>query len=419
MGIYKTGVEVTDFGPYVTRLFLDIGQDVGALDILPGDFEVYVERKNAKTGGILRTKEPFERDKDAEPARGIRRVIGVYPCDSEGGYKNPGQWVALEMDTDGLGKMIEEARFSKNEYKITYIKSRGFLTEGTVFEESAGMICPQLDGWGNAKSLSGSIPLNYGYYTPRLFADESGKLAPLPLVIWLHGAGEGGVEPTVAYTGNKAAGLSSKDIQGKLGGQAWVMAPQCPTVWMDDGKEYYGHSNTSIYTASLKACIDEFIKKRPGLVDMSRIYLGGCSNGGFMTVRRAIDYPDFFAAIFPVCEAFFEENLTPEVIKNLKEIPCWLVHARGDALVDPEITAVPLYKKLLEAGAKNVHFTYFDSMDDELARFWKVSLPPHAFDHGVWVKVYNDQCHTDFDGGQVVSEGRPATLFEWLGHQKR
>lgn len=44
----------------------------------------------------------------------------------------------------------------------------------------------------------------------------------------------------VAYTGNKVAALSWPDIQRKLGGAAYILTPQCPTVWMDDGVEKLG-----------------------------------------------------------------------------------------------------------------------------------------------------------------------------------
>ena len=65
-----------------------------------------------------------------------------------------------------------------------------------------------------------------------------------PLVIWLHGAGEGGTDPTIAYTGNKVVNLSGPEIQAKLGG-AWILAPQTPTMWMDDGSGQYGRTGRS------------------------------------------------------------------------------------------------------------------------------------------------------------------------------
>ena len=424
MGIYKTKTTVTDFGPYVTELLVNVGKNVSAKDVAPEDFSVYVTRKDKATGEVIKTKEFFQWDEEPKPARGIRKVISVSPCDSEGKACDLGKWAALKMGLDALGKTIAGQSFSENDYQVTYLKPSGILNEGYEFGEYSGNLCPQLEGWKNSQSSSGEYRLNYGYYTPSLAREtanvtenvtENVTAKKLPLVIWLHGAGEGGHEPEIAYTGNKAVHLSSEEIQEKLGGQAWVLAPQCPSVWMDDGKEQLGRSNKSIYTTSLKACIDEFIKDHEVFIDKSRIFLGGCSNGGFMTVRMAIDYPGFFAALFPVCEAFFEENITPWVISRLKDTPCWFVHAKGDGLVKPTETVLPLYEQLLAAGASDVHFTYIDSMDGELSQFWPGEmLPPGLFDHGVWVKVYNDECKEDFHGGPVLINNRPVTLFEWL-----
>ena len=246
------------------------------------------------------------------------------------------------------------------------------------------------------------------------------KNGGIPLVLWLHGAGEGGRETRVAYTGNKVTALSSAEIQRKLGGAAWILAPQCPTVWMDDGKEKLGRSNESIYVRPLKALLDEFISARPGLVDRKRIYIGGLSNGGFMTVRMLRDFPDFFAGAIPVCEPFFQENFTEQMIEDLKKIPIWFVHAKGDRLVPPAETSLPLYHRLKQAGAGNVHFTLFNSVEDLTGKYKEPDGRARQYDsHGVWIQVYNDFCDTDLDGSRVMEQGMPVTVWEWLGCQKR
>lgn len=414
MGSYKTKITITDFGPYITELILYADVQVSQNDISAEDFVVYTERKDKKTGKIVQAKNYFWVDTPGQPAKGFRDVVRVYPCDSEGNPCHRGNWIALEMGTDALGKIIEGMSYTENDYKVTYVKSSGILKSGYTFTQNSGCVCPQLKGWKNHQSQTGRFQLRYGFYTP-----SSEISCPLPLIVWLHGAGEGGTETEIAYTGNKAVEFSSEKIQQYFGGQAWVLVPQCPTVWMDDGKEQLGQSNISIYTSSLKDCIDEFVNEHSGMVDMSRIYLGGCSNGGFMTLRMAVDYPGFFAAVFPVCEAFYQENITETVVNRLKNTPCWFVHCKGDTLVDPEKTSVPLYLKLCSSGASNVHFTYVESMDSQVSAFWKnVQLPPHIFDHGVWVDVYNDKCRTDFDGSPVICQGHEVSLLEWLGYQK-
>lgn len=402
---YKTVTTITDYGPYVTKLILELPVAVSAASISPESFNVYVEKKDAKTGEILDGDDLFTEEERVRPMTGYPKVRRAYPCGRLGNYKNPGAFVALELEEEFLGKRTEgtmlTSAYIRSDYRVT------LLHELNAVPPVGGLVFDELEDGTPA-----AVHLKYGYYTP---SEENQKL---PLVIWLHGAGEGGTDPRIAYTGNKVVNISSPELQKKLGGAAWVLVPQCPTVWMDDGKEQLGRSNQSIYSAPLKACIDEFIAEHEARIDRNRIYIGGCSNGGFMTVRMAIDNPDFFAAAFPACEAFFNENITDEMIQTFKKLPMWLIHAKGDELVDPQETAIPLYHRLMAAGADNVHFTYFNRMEDVTGMYRDaLGRPRRFFNHGVWVHVYNDDCLTDFDGRYVMHDGVPVTLWEWLGKQ--
>lgn len=67
-----------------------------------------------------------------------------------------------------------------------------------------------------------------------LCARGNGRAPKAPLVVYLHGAGEGkgatqGEGATRAYTGNRVTALSQKQIQRYFGGFAWVLVPQSPT----------------------------------------------------------------------------------------------------------------------------------------------------------------------------------------------
>ena len=46
--------------------------------------------------------------------------------------------------------------------------------------------------------------------------------------------------------------ISQAQIQRYFGGFAWVLVPQSPTFWMDNGTEQLGHSNQSIYSPVIK-----------------------------------------------------------------------------------------------------------------------------------------------------------------------
>jgi predicted peptidase len=133
-----------------------------------------------------------------------------------------------------------------------------------------------------------------------------------------------------------------------------------------------------------------------------------------------IDYPDFFAAAFPICEAFYDENISDEQIGRLSRLPIWFTHAKNDPVVDPQETVVPTYRRLMDAGAENVHFTFWDGIEDMHGEFTDENGKPVEYlGHFAWIPMLNDDCRTDFDGKAVVLDGKEVTLLQWLSMQHR
>ena len=434
MATYRTATTLGDFGPWVSKLVLDLPCEVGASDVTPETFNVFCTRRETKDGSVLMRRERGERV--ARPSQGYAEVLAAYPCDEGGARAARGSHVALEMGEVRVNTRIEGdvmgSRFVTNDYRVTQLRALpgadGGEVSGLVFTECAGDICPALEGWHEdvqGEAVDG-IQLGYGYFEPSLSpARDESDAAPMaaPLIVWLHGAGEGGGsapgEVGRAYQGNRVTALSQPQIQGYFGGAAWVLVPQCPTFWMDDGTEQLGRVNESVYARPLKALVDEFVAARPGRVDTDRIVIGGLSNGGFMTVRMCLDYPGFWSAGIPVCAPFFEENQTPEAVDAIARTPLWFVHAKGDELVDPRQTSLPLYRSLKAAGAE-VHMTYFDHVEDLTGVYReKDGRPRRIFSHGVWVHIYNDFCRTDLDGRAVIVNGEPGGAWEWAARQRR
>ena len=442
---YSTFTVVTDNGPYITKLILEAPEEIKAESLSPDTFSVYVERKNPKTGELFMASKTWMGPR-IYPSKGYRPVSAVYPVDEEGKKVASSSKLALEMPYGpvhtlgyaqaSFGFMNE---FIRCDYRVTQIKEipAEIPVTGLVFDEFAGDICPQLKGWKNDVSKYAELPLGYGYFTPDFEGLRAAAAAPrrpfgpppvqipdkVPLVIWLHGAGEGGSDPTVAYTGNKVVALSDTPIQNKLGGAAYVLAPQSPTMWMDSGEDRnnptYTDTGKSKYTVALKALIDEFIEAHDD-IDRDRVYVGGCSNGGYMTMRLIVDYPDFFAAAYPVCEALYDKHITDQDIENIKNIPIWFVQAANDTTVRPETAMLPTLKRLREAGAPNVHATFFDKVVDQSGLFKdELGRPYEYFGHFSWVHCYNDFCEYDIDGTRVFQDGYPVTLWKWMGMQHR
>ena len=198
----------------------------------------------------------------------------------------------------------------------------------------ADSLMPDLEGIdlsGTFTSSNGD-KMTYASYVPAN-ASEANKR---PLVIWLHGAGEGGVDPSIVLFGNKVTALTKANFQDRMGG-AYVLAPQIPDFWMtyDENGSWQNNPGTdSVHLTGLKELIDQYVFANPG-IDTDRIIIGGCSNGGYMTMDMILNYPDYFAAAYPICEAYKDASITDAQLQAIKNVPIWFVYAKNDTTVDP------------------------------------------------------------------------------------
>ncbi len=435
MSTYATVVTCGDFGPWISKVVVDLPCEVRASEVAPEGFNVYCERFEPSGEPLMRK----ERGADhAVASAGYVPVLAAYPCDELGARAEAGAHVALELPETRLTKRIEGgvlgSRYIENRLRVTQLAPLGEGGDpvcGLVFDEPREEYAPELAGWTSAvqKTAVDGIALEYGYFEPSFeprrpnpFAQPVPAPRKAPLIVYLHGAGEGrgdtsGEGAKRAFTGNRVTALSQNPIQGYFGGAAWVLVPQSPTFWMDNGTEQMGRSNQSIYAPALKALIDEFVAEHADRVDTSRIVVAGLSNGGFMTLRMARDYPGFFAAAAPCCAPWY--NATEEDVELLSRTPLWFTHSKGDELVDPRETVLPLFAALKAAGA-DVHCTYFDHVEDLTGRYRETDgSAKKTFNHGVWIHQFNDFCRTDLDGSNVLLDAEPVGLWEWCARVTR
>lgn len=175
-----------------------------------------------------------------------------------------------------------------------------------------------------------------------------------------------------------------------------------------------------MYTEALKYLIDEFVGRFRAVIDPERIYLGGDSNGGFMTMRMLMSYPEAFTAAFPICEAMLDTRISEEDIRRLKDIPIWFTHAKNDPIVKPDRYVVPTYERLMAAGAENCHFTFWDRILDLHGLFLNEKGEPWEYmGHFAWIPVFNNDCRLDYDGRPVLLDGRETAILDWLAAQRK
>lgn len=238
---------------------------------------------------------------------------------------------------------------------------------------------------------SSGVNYEYAYYIPEGGSDK--------LLIWLHGIGEGGTDhtdPKVTLLANKAAAYIGDELQNTVG-KACVLVPQSATFWMDnDGTgTNLAHGNiqadgTSFYTESLMELIRDF-KTKAGI---KKTVLSGCSNGGYMTLVMAMNYPQEFDAIVPVCEAVPDKFITDEQIAVLKDIPSYYVYSKDDPTVDPLIHEEPTLRRIIRAGAKELWVSVTEHVEDTSGKVLDKDGNPFRYSgHWSWIYVFNNECN--------------------------
>ncbi len=371
-----------------------------------------------------------------------RNVKIVYTCDDRGEWADNGDYLAFGLEiakgrgANPLGggmmgswnykypvkvglKAGKTIKADGKKYTAVECSSenalRNFLSEADFF--SRGTFT------GPSTGRPGDETLTYGAYEPEALRIDGKKN---PLVIWLHGMGEGGTDVSIELMGNEVVALIRSDIQSHFtteGGEsgAYVLAVQCPTMWMGTAKGMGSGNYPSLYADVLKSCIDNYLELNPD-VDPSRIYIGGCSNGGFMTMHMLLRNPGFFAAAYPTCQAYADVNISDVQIKQLAKENIWFIQSFDDTTVNPQQYAIPTYKRLMAEGAKNVWFSLFETVIGS-------DMGQKLMGHFSWAYVFNDEVRlsqeqttaevkpTNNGGGTVAPQGY-ANLFEWMNAQK-
>jgi len=413
---YKTVTETFDWGPSVSKVIVNLGSTVKQSELNTGMFKVHVRRELAE--GAISPVEAMKEKKDAfislgaestsnKDIEGDRQVTKAYVSDAQGNPVDSGEYVTLEMavgPTDTLGAALN---FDLHTLFNNWVKPHYTITDGNrlVVDNNQGDIRPQADKFKYNHKLIGihdSFP--YASYEPENAGADNKK----PLIIWLHGMGEGGNSPSLPIMGNKATQFADASIQKYFNG-AYVLAPQARTYWMHG---YNGFADgTSIYSKTLMEFIKAYVAEHPG-VDENRIYVGGDSNGGYMTMLLVRDNPGFFAAAFPTCEGLKDSLISKKDLANIAKTPIWFTAAKTDTVLPPKDYAVPTVERLKKAGA-DVHFSYFDNVIDTSGKYKKADGTPYEYmGHWSWIYVYNDQCEDTINGKSVK-------LFQWMAEQKR
>lgn len=226
---------------------------------------------------------------------------------------------------------------------------------------------PEFSGALQTAAFSGTysqpVTLDYWQYVP----DEADADEQLPLLLFLHGAGERGDDLNKVLAWGPPKRIANPGATGIWADfPAIVIAPQCP-----DGR--WWDINTLI------ALLDHAERTLP--VDQDRIFVTGLSMGGYATWALADRQPDRFAAIVPICGGYPHHPYVAST--TLASMPIWAFHGDADDIVPLRATTEPI-EAIRQAGGKP-----------------KLTVYP-GVGHVSWVPAYDTP-----------------ELWEWLFEQRR
>ena len=247
--------------------------------------------------------------------------------------------------------------------------------------------------------------IDYRYFSPVKENDDT----KYPLVIWLHGMGDGATEGK-QVTNNDLGYWTSAEFQSRFEGAegAFIFAPRS----LEEKGMYWD----DVLIFPLRAAIDDFIAENAENVDLSRIYIGGYSMGGKMTFKMAVAYPEMFAAIFPICPAW---KPTAEQTALFADLPVWLTSAKNDPIVN--------YNSSVKGAWDNVIATNNNPEACRFSTLEKVKFPDGSMtisSHYAWYAVTYDMFSTSngdypylstVNGlGETVTLTYPNGMISWL-----
>lgn len=400
-GEYNLIIEGYDWGPAVSKIIFSMKEPT--TEVKAENFTVTAKRSYE---GV---------EMSPEEASGARKVVYAYTSDEKGNKVEQGNHITLVLfvgPEDVLGSPIKYIRVNNrgsNKW-INYELTITDTTSNKVWNSESKRFLPLIDKF----NLTGIYSHNEVSLPFASFEPENND-QKLPLIIWLHGGGEGGNDPSIPLIANRAANYASDEIQGIFKG-AYVLAPQSPTFWMQSSSGAYTRGKENdIYNEALLALIKNYVTDHPD-IDPDRIYVGGCSNGGYMALKLIFLNPDYFAAGYISALAYQNEFITNEQVDKIKDVPIWFVHSKDDGTTLPEKTVVPLYNRLINAGANNVHFSFYDHVTDITGFFGGDNYYYNG--HWSWIYSHANHANFDFDGSPVLFNNRPVTIMEWLAEQR-
>lgn len=238
--------------------------------------------------------------------------------------------------------------------KITIVASLALassLVSGCISVDGGGRtVCPTSHSELNDKFSRSWFTASTGIMLPvRIYCPTSHPSRPLPLVVYLHGAGQNGDDNERQL--DDGVGCLHAFTTSREDYNAVVAAPQCPSgvYWRDD---------------SMLRALVEMIGSLSSVyfIDKEHIIVTGFSMGGDATWKLGLRDPSLMTTIVPVCGGPLEsmEPDIPEVPASMASLNIWAFNSFDDGVVRPRYSK-RIFAKLWNADVGD-HLNFTESV---------------------------------------------------------
>lgn len=175
----------------------------------------------------------------------------------------------------------------------------------------------------------------------------------VPLVVFLHGAGERGND-NVEQLRHCIRFFLEDSVTTQY--PFLLLVPQCPMEqrWVNTDWTLPEHQMEEAPTAQMKAVFSLIdCLNGCGVTDANRVYVCGISMGGFGVWDALQRRPETFAAAIAICGGG-----DPAYAEGMKDTPVYIFHGKKDKLVKP-MRSEQMYKALRAVGNKKAVFVSY------------------------------------------------------------
>ena len=217
------------------------------------------------------------------------------------------------------------------------------------------------------------------YYVRKNFTLENGNIRRVMTYFWLEPEKpypEGVKFPLVVIlhggTGRAYAGKYLLSPENRIKYPAFVLVPISPSdrpwAWWEGMRP--GDSLPDTITL-----LRQVMQEHP--VDSSRIYVMGCSEGGFGAFAAALHHPDLFAAAVPMSSGW-----NPAEAPRITKVPIWAFHGALDESAPVQYTRDAV--KLIHQNGGKIYYTEFRDMYHECPS-------PRLYTDRVWQWLFDQK----------------------------